>query len=268
LLLGSNFWSGEYKTFLVVQASIFLIYVLCIFYHINYDGKRNQRDSRAKHTLFYGACQKLFPSFCILKYGDELCEILHFCRRLIVKIWYTCLAMMMWFGNSAWAASFTLASPPLKENSTLPPEAVTHEFGCKGPNISPRFVWENPPEGTKSFALTMYDPDAPTASGWWHWTVYNIPANVRELPANSGSDPKLLPPGAIQGRTDIGKHGYTGVCPTPGDEPHHYKFTLYALKTERIELNPEASAALLSALLIENQLATATLVLRYGRPAR
>src|SRR3954471_6811540 len=105
-------------------------------------------------------------------------------------------------------AGFTLSSPTVKPGSTLTDAQVFKGFGCEGKNISPALKWSGAPSGTKSYAVTVYDPDAPTGSGWWHWVVYNIPASATELPEGAGgADGKGLPAGAAQGRTDFGSAG-------------------------------------------------------------
>jgi Raf kinase inhibitor-like YbhB/YbcL family protein len=125
---------------------------------------------------------------------------------------------------AAWAAGpFTLSSTEIKPNAAIANAQVFKGFGCDGGNVSPSLAWQNPPAGTKSFALTVYDPDAPTGSGWWHWVMFNIPADVTALPAGAG-DPGSgkAPRGAVQARTDFGKPGYGGPCPPQGDRPHRY----------------------------------------------
>ncbi len=168
--------------------------------------------------------------------------------------------------SAAIAAEFTLSSPTIKPNSTLSSDQVFNGFGCSGKNLSPALQWNGAPTGTKSFAITLYDPDAPTGSGWWHWVVYNLPATVTKLPDGAG-DPsgKLLPKGTVQGRTDFGTSGFGGACPPPGNPPHHYIFTVHALKTEKIELPKDASAAMVGFMLNANCLAKASLTAQYGR---
>jgi phosphatidylethanolamine-binding protein (PEBP) family uncharacterized protein len=117
--------------------------------------------------------------------------------------------------STAWtahAAGFTLSSPTVKPGSMLTDAQVFKGFGCEGKNTSPALQWSGAPAGTKSYAVTVYDPDAPTGSGWWHWVVYNIPASATELPEGVGAaDGKGLPAGAVQGRTDFGSAGFGGV---------------------------------------------------------
>ena len=120
---------------------------------------------------------------------------------------------------AAAAGKFTLTSSDVKPNGTLSEQQVYSGFGCSGANVSPALSWQNAPHGTKSFVVTVYDPDAPTGSGWWHWVVYDIPADAKDLPKGAGSGQGQLPQGAVQGRTDFGKPGYGGPCPPPG-KPH------------------------------------------------
>jgi Raf kinase inhibitor-like YbhB/YbcL family protein len=163
-------------------------------------------------------------------------------------------------------AKFTLSSPTLKDGGTIGPDQVFNGFGCTGKNVSPALKWSGAPAGTKSFALTVYDPDAPTGSGWWHWTVVNIPAAVTSIPAGAGSTaPAGLPAGAVQGRTDFGKPGWGGPCPPAGDKPHHYVFTVWALKVDKVDLNGESSGAMVGFNARGNSLGSATLTALYGR---
>jgi Raf kinase inhibitor-like YbhB/YbcL family protein len=162
-------------------------------------------------------------------------------------------------------AKFTLTSTDVTDGGTIANAQVFNEFGCKGGNTSPALAWSGAPAGTKSFALLMHDPDAPTGSGWWHWIVYNIPAGTSSLPAGAG-DPKkgLMPAGAVQGRSDYGTVGYGGPCPPPG-KPHHYNFNLYALKVPKLEVPEGASAALIGFNVRAQALGEAQLTGMYGR---
>jgi hypothetical protein len=122
------------------------------------------------------------------------------------------------------------------------------------------------PQGTKSFAITVYDPDAPTGSGWWHWIVYNIPANVTEVVAGAGdSSGKMLPSGAVQGRNDFGTKAFGGACPPQGDKPHRYIFMVHALKIDKIDVPSDASAALIGFMINANSLGKASFAAKYGR---
>lgn len=166
----------------------------------------------------------------------------------------------------ALAADFTLSSPDIKPNSKIGEEHVFNSFGCQGRNISPALQWSGAPAGTKSFALTVYDPDAPTGSGWWHWVAFNIPADASSIAKNAG-DPNanLLPAGSIQSRTDFGKPGYGGPCPPQGDKAHRYAFTLHALKVDKLPLDADAPAAMVGFYLHQNTLKKAVLKAQYGR---
>jgi Raf kinase inhibitor-like YbhB/YbcL family protein len=127
---------------------------------------------------------------------------------------------------------------------------------------------ERAPSATKSFAVSIYDPDAPTGSGWWHWVVFNLPAATTSLPKGAGDvKKKLMPKGAIQSRTDFGADGYGGPCPPAGDKPHHYQITVFAVDVDKLPdaKNDMASAALVGFDLHFHTLAKATLTGLYGR---
>lgn len=166
----------------------------------------------------------------------------------------------------AYAGDFSLTSPTIEPGSFLSNDQVFNGFGCSGKNQSPALAWKGAPEGTKSFAITVYDPDAPTGSGWWHWVVYNIPANVTELAAGAGDlAGALMPDGAVQGRTDYGTHAFGGACPPEGDKAHRYIFTVYALETEKISLPKEASAAMIGYMIQASRIGQASFTAKYGR---
>ena len=166
----------------------------------------------------------------------------------------------------ALAGDFTLTSPTIGASRLLTEEQVFNGFGCTGKNRSPALRWTAGPAGTRSYAVTVYDPDAPTGSGWWHWVVYNLPANVTELAVGAGdASGKLLPPGAVQGRTDYGTHAFGGACPPKGDKPHRYLFTVYALKVGKIDVPTDSSAALIGYMLHANALGSASFTATYGR---
>ena len=180
----------------------------------------------------------------------------------ILVIMMTCLLSI----QCAYADGFKLTSPQLTDGGRLGDGQVFNAFGCSGGNVSPELDWSSAPEGTKSFAVTVYDPDAPTGSGWWHWVIFNIPAQTHALVKNA-SDPHsgLAPAGSIQSRTDFGTTGFGGACPPPGDKPHRYIFTVYALKSEKIDLDSQASGAMVGYFVISNSLASASVTAFYGR---
>lgn len=138
-------------------------------------------------------------------------------------------------------------------------------FGCSGANISPELHWKDAPNGTKSFAITVYDPDAPTGSGWWHWLVINIPSTVTTLPADFGNVSIKQTISALQTMTDYGKPGFGGACPPVGDKPHRYMFTVHALNTDHLDLKADASPALVGYMINAHSISKSTLVSYYGR---
>jgi Raf kinase inhibitor-like YbhB/YbcL family protein len=172
----------------------------------------------------------------------------------------------MFVAQAAFAAGFSLTSPEVHKNGNIGAEQVYNGFGCTGKNISPALAWSGAPAGTKSFAITVYDPDAPTGSGWWHWVVFNLPGTATGVARNAGSpETNLLPAGSIQSRTDYGKPGYGGPCPPVGDKAHRYVFTVHALKIDKLPLDENTSAAMVGFYLHQNALATAELRAQYGR---
>lgn len=164
---------------------------------------------------------------------------------------------------TAAGAPFELKSKAMPDGRPIQSTQVFDGFGCSGKNISPDLQWSNPPKGTRSFAVTMYDPDAPTGSGWWHWLVVNIPADVTELKAGASKDG--LPKGALQTRTDFGTVGYGGPCPPPQSKPHRYFVRLFALKVDKIDVDANASGAMVGYQLNQNKLAEISLVGTYQR---
>jgi len=181
-----------------------------------------------------------------------------------MKRWLCGAVLLLSLSAHAAAEGLVLTSTDL--NGQMADEQVFSGFGCSGDNISPQLAWKHPPEGTRSFALTAYDPDAPTGSGWWHWVVFNLPSDLRELKKGAGSpDAKLLPAGSVQGRTDFGQVGYGGACPPVGDRAHRYVFTLYALDVERLDLGADVSPALVGFQLNQHTLSKAALIVYYGR---
>jgi hypothetical protein len=169
-------------------------------------------------------------------------------------------------GSALGAQGFQVTSADVEQGKTLKPAQVFNGMGCTGQNTSPALSWSGAPAGTKSFAVTVYDPDAPTGSGWWHWVVYNIPATTTSLPSGAGDASKnLLPAGAVQGNTDFGAPGYGGACPPPGDKAHHYFITVYALNVDKIDVPAGATAAYVGFNLHAHEVGKALLTATYGR---
>lgn len=165
-------------------------------------------------------------------------------------------AMLSTLAAPALAEGFTLTSPDIAEGQQLRGDFVFQGFGCDGGNVAPSLEWSGAPEGTESFAVTVYDPDAPTGSGWWHWFAFNIPADITSLPG--GGDVN-----GVQLTNDYGAAGFGGACPPPG-EVHRYEFTVHALATT-LELDETASNALAGFLVNANSIASSTITAVYTR---
>lgn len=168
------------------------------------------------------------------------------------------------FSTVVLAEGFTLSSGDVSGQLSM--DHVFNGFGCSGKNISPELNWSSAPEGTKSFAVTVYDPDAPTGSGWWHWVVFDIPAKENGLARDAGNSLKsLAPKGSIQSSTSFGVAGFGGACPPEGDKPHAYIFTVYALKTDKLGLNADSNPELVGFYLHSNMLAKSSVIGYYAR---
>lgn len=171
-------------------------------------------------------------------------------------------ASVAW-GAPVQAADFTLTSKDVAEGRPLATRHVFKGFGCEGENLSPQLSWSGAPSGTRSFVVTAYDPDAPTGSGWWHWTVFNLPAKTTSL-ARGARPGAGLPKSAAQARNDYGQVGFGGACPPPG-EVHRYIFTVFALDVAQLDVPTGASNALIGFMTRAHALAEADITAVYHR---
>ena len=167
-----------------------------------------------------------------------------------------CLPML------SFADTFTLSSTDMQDGGVLGQAQFANGFGCSGGNVSPALRWQNAPTDTKSFVLTVYDPDAPTGSGWWHWVVANLPASATNLPSGAGSDAAKLPAGAMPINNDASMPAFLGACPPEG-EKHRYIFTVHALKVEKLELPANATPALVGFMTHMTEIGAASMTV-YG----
>lgn len=167
--------------------------------------------------------------------------------------------------NSA-NAKLTINSTEIAPNALIENKFVFNGFGCSGENNFPQISWSSPPLGTKSYALTVYDPDAPTGSGWWHYVAVNIPLNYNSLPATIAATNKFeVKDGIKQIRNDFGVYNFGGPCPPVGDKAHRYIFTIYALKTDKIDVPATATAALAGYMINQNVVGKASFTGFYKR---
>ncbi|KZM49071.1 YbhB/YbcL family Raf kinase inhibitor-like protein [Labrenzia sp. OB1] len=177
---------------------------------------------------------------------------------MLLKTLFSSAVILGALASTAAAETFRLTSTSIAEGQHMDAAHVFQGFGCEGGNQAPDLAWSGAPEGTRSFAVTAYDPDAPTGSGWWHWFAFNIPADITELPAG-----EAIPDGAIELANDYGSIGFGGACPPPG-EVHRYQFTVHALGTV-LEIDDGVSNALAGYMVNANSLATASITAVYTR---
>lgn len=156
--------------------------------------------------------------------------------------------------------SFTLASPDMHAGDPMPQSQT-----AGGGNISPALVWKDFPEQTASFMVTCFDPDAPTPSGFWHWTVVNIPASVTELDTDAGAADEFLPEGAFHVRNDSNELAYMGAAPPVGDHKHRYYFAVHALDVPDLGLTPSHTPTQAAFMAVHHTLARAVLMVPYQR---
>ena len=175
-------------------------------------------------------------------------------------------AVLLSSSVSVFADTLTLTSHDISQDKFMAKEQVFNGFGCSGGDISPHLKWSGAPKGTKSFAITAYDPDAPTGSGWWHWQIVNIPKNIMEVSSGAGSTKQdLAPKGSMQIINDFGSRGFGGACPPAGHGIHHYKFTIHALSVDKLELPENASGALSGYMINGNTIESSTIESLYKR---
>jgi Raf kinase inhibitor-like YbhB/YbcL family protein len=174
-------------------------------------------------------------------------------------------------GQAQAGSKFALTSSDLPAGKSWNDKFIMNEMGCSGGNVSPALSWKGAPEGTKSFAIMMYDPFPVPESGWWHWVLFDIPPATTSLPTGAGSvgNEALLPAGAKHGLADgdAPKAHYYGPCPDIGDPPHKYKITVYALKIDHIDVPPTATPADINYLAMTNALGKASITRPYQRKA-
>lgn len=182
-------------------------------------------------------------------------------QKFLTKFAFGCGAVLL--VSSVMAADFKVTTSDAKDGR-FGQAQFAGVFGCTGGNVSPQISWSGVPAGTKSFLVSMYDKDAGSGSGWWHWVVANIPANVSELPQGAGNDPAKLPVGALQTQTDAGGPGYGGPCP-PAGQTHDYVITVKALKVEKLPVPPVATGAMTGMMSNINSLAQASIIVKAGR---
>jgi Raf kinase inhibitor-like YbhB/YbcL family protein len=164
--------------------------------------------------------------------------------------------------------TFLLSSPDFEDGGRLPTWARSGIAGAGGDDRSPGLNWEGAPAATRSYAVTMYDPDAPTGSGFWHWAVYNIPASVTSLAADAGNpDARLLPGGAVTLKNEIGLERFLGAAPPPGHGDHRYVFTVTALDVDSLDLAPGSTPAILGFTMLGHVIGRAQLIALTRTPA-
>jgi len=165
---------------------------------------------------------------------------------------FVLLAALLPLSGVQAADSFTLKSSSLKPKAPIPARYYWNDFGCSGENVKPALQWSGAPAGTKSYAVTFYDHDAPTGSGFWHWVAYNLPKDAVSIAENGP-----LPPGAVEGNTDLGKPGFFGPCPPVGRK-HRYTYTVYALDVDKLPVEAGATPAIVGFTLWQHTLGKAS----------
>lgn len=167
--------------------------------------------------------------------------------------------LLLVFVSMPLSAEMKLSSDSVEEGSRMEAKYSFDGFGCSGDNLLPQLQWEGAPEGTKSFAISVFDPDAPTESGFWHWQLINIPKDVTSIDEMSSGELKV----GVQRKNDYGTVGYGGPCPPKGDGMHRYQFTVWALPVEELAVPENASNAVVGFLLNRKAVDKAQLTATY-----
>jgi len=162
------------------------------------------------------------------------------------------------------ADEFVLSSPDVADGVAVSEEQVYAGFGCRGGNLSPALAWQHAPAGTRSFAVIVHDPDAPRPGGWWHWLIFNIPADAEGLTKGAGT-PGREPAGAMQSVTSFESAAYGGPCPPVGHGVHHYVFTVYALDTDALSIAAATPPEEVATAIRRHAIASASLTALYQR---
>ncbi|ATD06430.1 YbhB/YbcL family Raf kinase inhibitor-like protein [Pseudoalteromonas piscicida] len=184
--------------------------------------------------------------------------------KLSIKL-FSGMLSLLFISTSTLADSFTLSSTDISHGTFMKSSHEFQGFGCSGENRSPQLSWSNAPAGTQAFAVTVYDPDAPTGSGWWHWQLVNIPKGVSTLPTGAGDVNKnQTPKGSFNIVNDYGFAGFGGACPPEGHGAHRYQFTVHAL-SKKLELPENASGALVGYMINAHSLGSSTIEALYKR---
>ncbi|CUT18204.1 MULTISPECIES: YbhB/YbcL family Raf kinase inhibitor-like protein [Candidatus Ichthyocystis] len=183
---------------------------------------------------------------------------------MMARVLSAVLFCSMFFSQNVLASRFSLHSADMATNKIMNIKQVFNRFGCHGGNLSPQLSWSYEPVGTKSFAITVYDPDAPTISGWWHWLLVDIPPSVHNVDTGASSLGKL-PKGSFEIRNDYGLKNFGGPCPPSGEKRHRYIFTVWALKVSKLPIKKDSTAAMAGFSLVSNSIGKAELVPFYRR---
>jgi len=179
---------------------------------------------------------------------------------------FTAMLMACMMATVSHAADFQLTSTDIGPDKPLAADFVFSGFGCTGGNQSPALSWNGAPAGTKSYAVALFDPDAMQGRGFWHWLMVDIPASTTSLKRDAGkNDGSKMPSGAAQIKNGFKATGYSGSCPPPGDEPHAYVMTVYALKVNSLDVHADATFGLVLAAIEANSLGKASLTYHFGR---